>query len=148
MRELTEYEKEKWFDRHHFEAPEFLMDGAELGDAYEHVERATHMGSYGLSIEYVQASVVECLDMYYGQLGWIYLDGQEDPEELGLPSYDVLCDRANELGVPEFHESMNDDDRRLWDWAMEWREEHLEETQNRLRAERLRRELRVLEGGQ
>ena len=147
MRELTAYEKEKWFDNiGRFNPPEFLMWGAELGDAYEHVSQATHMKDYGFSEEFVQAAIVETLNIYYGQLEWIYEDEQEDPEGLGLPPAELLLGKAAELGYTDRdYLSIFHSHRKLWDWAMDWREEHLEDTVNQKRALELRKELERIE---
>lgn len=133
MRKLTEYEKQKWFDElGRFEAPQFLMDGSELGYAYQQLEDTERCGtSYGLSQEVVDVLRVEILQQYYDQYQWIYVEQQQDPEEYGLPAYELLP-----RDLPRMEQ---------WDWAMDWRDEHLEETSDRIRVEQLRKELARLE---
>lgn len=151
MRELTEYEKSKWLDEYNrFDAPEFIPTGCEPDEAYETVSQCTRMNDYGLSDWFVAAAVVEALDMYYYQIYGYYVEQFDDPEDLGLPSLKDFVAKATEMGlsgkrVPYYGEEISDDYRRLWDWAMEWRDEHEEETRDRLRIRRLREELERME---
>jgi hypothetical protein len=143
MRELTEYEKEKWLDFGYFEAPEFLMNGDELGEAYNALARVVNYSDY-LSEKIVDAAIVEILDMYYYQMHiytGLYGDVGE-PEDFGLPTQEAfelkIIETFRNAGITEeqasgeelidIPESMGDLHKKAWDWAMEWREEHLEET--------------------
>lgn len=134
MRELTPYEIERWKQDGYFEAPEFLSYGDELGEAYDAVVDVTEKSDY-LGKEVVQAAEIEVLNMYYFQLH-LYTGaygGPDQPEDLGLPTRADLIAKSKELSLdsakmPYEVAEFSDDHRRLWDWAMEWREEHLEET--------------------
>jgi hypothetical protein len=144
MRELTDYEREKWFDDiGRFNAPEFLETGCEPDEAYHTVERATEQRDYGLADWFVEAAQVQALDMYYDQVVWYYTEAYDEPEDHGLPPLQEFEAKAKELGVesmPDYGQS-SDDIRRLWDWAMEWREEHRQETKDRLEAKYLQERL-------
>lgn len=133
MRELTEYEKEKWFDGGWFEAPEYILYGHEVGEAYDALVHAEEQGTY-LSDEVVVALQIEILTMYYYQFVEVYHEKYYEPEEYGLPSFDSI---VNALGPAT--------QMQAWDWAMEWREEHRQQTEDRLLAQRLRKELERLE---
>jgi hypothetical protein len=136
MREPTEYEKEKWYDEYdrflEMEEDDFLSYGDELGEAFISVYSCTRMEDYGLSDWFVKAAQIQCLDMYYDQI-LVYTDeygGNKEPEDLGLPSEDEFIAKWKELGVKTlayWDEPRSDAERKLWDWAMEWREEHYEE---------------------
>jgi hypothetical protein len=131
IRELTPYEREKWLpDGHWFELDEddFLTYGDELGEAFMVALQATHMGDYGLSDEFVAHAVVQSLDMYYDQI-MLYTGnygGYHTPEELGLPPKDVFLQQASDMGIAQISyfgsPNRTDKERKLWDWAMEWRD--------------------------
>lgn len=147
MRELTEYEKKKWFDGwKRFNAPEFLTYGDELGAAYDAIVELEQMGDY-FSDELALALATEALDMYYFQMA-IYPDeygGYESVESLGLPPHDILQAELEKRGETLWdYIDPNDKMRETWDWAVDWREEHQEETYKRLKRERLERELERL----
>ncbi len=143
MRAITEYERNKWFDKwNRFEIyPEFegfLMYGDELGEAFDNVARATHMRDYGLPDAYVEHATIVALDMYYDQLYWYYVEAQDEIEEVGLPSPELIIEKAKEAGIKKiayYGEPRTDEERKLWDWALEWRDEHIEELLDRRRAE-------------
>jgi hypothetical protein len=144
VRELTEYEKQKWFDDiGRFEAPEFVMHGDELGEAYDSLVFAEDHGTY-IDDEIVAAIRIGILDMYYYQMIDLYCQdwGADDPEDLGLPSQEAFKMKWD-LITP--NSRITDEMREIWDWAMDWREEHKDDTYKRLRAERLRQELERLE---
>jgi hypothetical protein len=155
MRELTEYEKQKWFDElnrfemdSEYESPYFLFYGDELGEAFNGALYCTDKADYGLSDEFVAHAQIEVLTMYYNQL--IVYAGQygDEPEEVGLPPLNVVRaefpDLLDEDGWP-LEGVSNEACMRAWDWAMEWREEHLEETSRARRLEELKREQARLE---
>jgi len=134
MRELTPYEKEKWFDEYkRFKmessdgAPWFLGYGDELGEAFDGALYCTDKESYGLSEEFVLAAQIEVLDMYYYQIHYYTGEygGYETPETLGLPPVDDFIAKAKELGCEDLRPwvEFSDNNRRLWDWAMDWRGE-------------------------
>lgn len=149
MREQTAYEKQKWTDWYG-NPPTFLFYGDELGEAYETACNVTRMGSYGFSDEFVEAGKIQVLDMYYYQIHIYtgeYGGAYEEPEEQGLPPRELVHEKAKELGVDRISyetEDFSDSARELWDWCIAWREEHWEETEKRLRRERLEKELRRL----
>lgn len=153
MRELTEYEKKKWGEKpYEFSMTEddFLSYGDELGEAFLAALTCTGMGDYGLSDEFVALAVRECLDMYYYQIH-LYTGaygGYDTPEDVGLPPFAVFREKAIEHGLgqkPVNH--LDSEFQELFDWAMEWRDEHREETYLRQRKESLQRELARLEEG-
>lgn len=152
MRELTDYEKQKWGEWHRFELSEddFLNYGDELGEAFLAALSCVGKRDYGLSDEFVAHAMVQSLDMYYDQLVFFYMDAYEEPEEYGLPSEELVASKSVELGVNDQlidYGNTTDEARQLWDWAMEWRDEHREETYVRQRKEHLQRELARLEEG-
>lgn len=148
MRELTEYEKQKWFDEYdRFEAPEFLSYGDEVGEAYDALVNAEDCGTY-LPDELVVALQIGILNMYYYQMA-IYPDeygGYDTVESLGLPPHDLMHKKLLELQCEDWnYPEPTDKMREAWDWAMNWREVHKQETEDRLLAQRLRKELERLE---
>lgn len=154
MRELTEYEKDKWLDQYgrflEMEESDFLLYGDELGEAFTAVFNCTNMPDYGLSDEFVQHAIVQTLDLYYDQFYTIYIDGYDDPEDHSLPSGNLLIEKAKELGIDNltsYYGNTDDDTRKLWDWAMEWRREHFDEIWKETRIKQLKDELESLEAG-
>lgn len=156
FRDFTPYEREKWLDNlGRFEfgedapSPHFLSYGDELGEAFDAALGCSDLTDYGLSDEFVHAARIQVLDMYYDQI-LLYTGSysQDRPEDLGLPPQEVFANEAKTFGVEglaNFGQERSDDERRLWDWAMQWREEHAEETENKRRADALRAELERLE---
>jgi hypothetical protein len=156
MRELTTYEKEKWYDKwNRFEMDSsdgesyFFSYGNELGEAFDGALYCTDKESYGLEDWFVHAAQVQVLDMYYYQIMY-YADaygGYETVDSLGLPSLSILREQFpgvfEENGLPANPDSTAW--RQAWDWAMDWREEHLDEHEVRLREQQLRAELARLE---
>lgn len=146
MRELTTYEKEKWYDQHNrFEVPEFIMHGDEIGDAYDALESAEGY-DYIFDDEFVEALQVQILDMYYFQMvDW--LDGGMNEEQAAaLPSHESFLEKFHELGGDERMFASHEISKQAWDWAMDWRAEHLDEYELRRREQQLRAELARLEG--
>lgn len=139
VRELTQYEQVKWFDKYNrFEAPEYISYGNELGETYDSLVRAEENGTY-LPDDLVLTLQIGILDMYYDQLGYYHGAYSEEPEEVGLPSRALVIYQQ----VFYLNENPNSDiaNRRVWDWAMQWREDHLNETSLAQREERLLQEL-------
>lgn len=152
MRNLTPYEKEKWFDDlGRFEAPEYVSYGDEIGETYDKVEACTRIGDY-VGDEFELAAQIVLLDMYYDQLPLYYVDEHIEPEEAGLPSRELLEEQARIMGfdiseipsyglVTTFLFPMQ-----LWDWCMEWRENNLQYSFKKQRIKNLEHELAVLRG--
>jgi hypothetical protein len=147
MRELTEYEKKRWSDWYS-NTPDFLDYGDELGEAYDAALACTRMADYGLSDEFVEAAKIQVLDMYYYQV-YHYTGeygGYKTAEELGLPPVDDFYAKVREIMFREGHhvnkadhlsvDADSDIVKEAFDWAMEWRDEHLEDhRKNRLIAQ-------------
>lgn len=154
LREITAYEREKWFDGTYFmieegETDVFLSYGDELGEAFDATVSCANKGDYGLSGWFVNAAQVQVLDLYYDQI-LLYTGeygGADEPEDLGLPPREVFLAKAKEMNVEELsyfgEPERKDDERRLWDWAMKWREDHMEEFTEKKRIERLEYELKL-----
>jgi len=149
VRELTEYEKSKWFDSiGRFDAPEFVGYGDESGEYYDSFVEAEHAAEYAHNDELQEFLQIEILDRYYENLAWLYSDeGYEPPEHYGLPEWDLVRERYLELGGTT-DSGLADNEQLMketFDWAMEWRELHKGETYDILRAKDLRRELEQVE---
>lgn len=157
MRDFSAYEKQRWFDKYDRfgmgeagELPEFLGYGDELGEAYDALIHAAEQDTY-ISKETTKALQLEILQMYYYQVHYFtgaYGGYVDDPTELGLPSEELFFEKLQEL---KGDNSLNlgdeelDPSKQAFDWAMDWRQEHIEEWQNRQRAVELRAALARLE---
>jgi hypothetical protein len=147
MRELSNYEKNKWFDEYgRFNAPEYLFYGDELGEAYNAVSEITRMKDYGLSDEFVDYAEIEVLNMYYDQ-ALIYA-GQyhKYPDEFGLPSLEQVLDKFPETFNKDGWPQDDTNWQQAWDWAMAWREEHIEDWYKEVKKKQLLRELENYDG--
>jgi len=162
-RELTAYEKDKWFSEYNhfyydsFEGDNryarpndlFLLRGDEHGEAFDDALAVATNSDY-LPDEFVTYAQTVVLDYYYDQLSWFYIDDASDgPEYVGLPSRELLIEKAKEFGVDEVvdyrrSDIRTDEERKLWDWAMEWRTEHWEETLKQRKIEELESKLENL----
>lgn len=145
MRELTVYEKKKWFDKYdRFEIPEFLEEGTEFSEFMHTLAHLVEMGSsYGMSDEFEKFAQIEYLDRYYDEIYHTYTgEWGMEPDEHGLPPIEEVKrrqDRAMELGVDKLTAV-----RMACDWAMRWKNEHYMETFKKQRKEALQRELAAL----
>ena len=154
MREVTDYERHKWFDEYgrfkiYPEFEGFLQYGDEYGEAFNNAARATHMEDYGLPSEYVKHAEIVVLDMYYYQATWFYQDKYDEPEDFGLPTREEFLIQAKALGVVRlsYDDAIRPDNERvLWDWAMKWREDNREENQRKAEIKRHEHQLSVLRG--
>jgi hypothetical protein len=133
FRELTEYEKKKWFDdygRFNMHENAFLGYGDELGEAFLGALYCTNKADYGLDDWFVLAAQVQVLDMYYDQIH-LYTGeygGPDYPEDYGLPSLGTFIHEYRKRGIESlpslyrFDGSLpkyTDKQRELWDWAMD-----------------------------
>lgn len=145
LRELTKYEKKKWFDKYdRFNPPEALNEGTEYTEFMHTLQSLVEMGtSYGMSDEFESAAQIEYLDRYYDLIFHTYSgEWSLEPEEFGLPPIEDVMQRQSRaimLGVDKLTAM-----RMALDWAMSWREKHREETFKRKRKEALQKELSVL----
>lgn len=145
MRELTEYEKKKWFDKYNrFELPEYLPQNDEWSEMMDWLGALADNSSYGLSDEFQKYVYVEYLDHYYDQIYYIYMGkwAGRTPEEYGLPSVENVIrrqDRAMELGIDKLTAV-----RMACDWAMKWRHDHYMDHFKKQRKEVLEKELAAL----
>lgn len=135
VRDITPYEKEKWFDKYNrfgMDEASFMMYGDELGEAFDQALAVANNAE--LSDDFVEHATVVCLDMYYDQMLEVYDERSycDEPEELGLPTLGLFKEKAKELGVTRLSDysspDRTDTERNLWDWAIEWRETHKDET--------------------
>lgn len=143
MRELTAYEKKKHYNRYNcFVPPDLIPEGSEWGNYMENLHSFVEMGSsYGASDWFEKAAEIEYLDQYYDHVRYIYEGnwGYSTPENEGLPPLEEAVsrqDRAKALGV-----DLDTALKMTIDWAMKWREDHWQETQDRLHKEHLECEL-------
>lgn len=149
MRELTEYEKKKWFDGHYFEmdaSEVFLGRGDELDRAFNCVLSCTDQADM-TSDEFELAARIQALDMYYYQIHYYtgayggYVEPEELNAEYGLPPVDIFWKQAESMDIEEIDEDINDRERELWDWAMEWRRTNFDRTRAEARIRNLKEEL-------
>jgi hypothetical protein len=156
MREMTEYEKKMW-SNWYSDGPEFITYGDELGEAFDAALACTTMADYGLSDEFVEAAKIQVLDMYYYQVHLYTGDygGYETAEELGLPPLEDFYAKIKEIifrdnlqvNMIDHLSVYSDSDtcKEAFDWAMEWRREHIDELRKRYRVKQLRQELDSLD---
>ena len=146
MRKLTDYEKDTW-TLYDLGEDHFLGRGDELGEAFDALLSVLASADY-LDKETVRAAYVNALDMYYYQIHYYTGEygGYDEAEDLGLPPLDVFRDMVVEAGGdPNAVDETKDEYKKAFDVAMEWREEHWQETREQWRIKNLRAELERLE---
>jgi hypothetical protein len=142
MRELTDYEANKWGTRYEFKAPAFLAYGDEGGEDYDAFVKAQRASiAYDVSLaEDIQALI---LDIYYDNIEWLIEEDYAEEYDLVLPNVEMLERKFFQLKRESDLDPVTLRFMAL-DWAVDWGDERKEEIQKQRDIKRLAHKLEKL----